>query len=231
MKNIKKHLSLTPFEVGLWVFSVTVSLISYVLSPENGFLNFITSVIGVTAILFVAKGRLLGQILSAVFSLLYGYISLKYRYYGEFITYMGMTFPMAVLSLIQWLRHPYAGKKDEVEMDRLRPGEWRWIAAFAVAVTAVFFFLLRALGTANLIPGTVSVTTSFVASYLTYRRNPWLSVWYAANDVVLIVLWVLASLQDRSYLSVVMCFAVFLVNDLYCFISLRSMARKQRAGK
>jgi nicotinamide mononucleotide transporter PnuC len=191
----------------------------------------VASLVGVTALIFYAKGNPVGQALMVVFCLLYAWISYSFRYYGELLTYMGMTFPMAVLSLIQWLRHPYAGKKDEVEMDRLRPGEWRWIAAFAVAVTAVFFFLLLALGTANLIPGTVSVTTSFVASYLTYRRNPWLSVWYAANDVVLIVLWVLASLQDRSYLSVVMCFAVFLVNDLYCFISLRSMARKQRAGK
>ena len=220
----------TKWELGLWLGSCTLILISYLMGAGGG-VGLVASLVGVTALIFYAKGNPVGQALMVVFCLLYAWISYSFRYYGELLTYMGMTFPMAVLSLIQWLRHPYAGKKDEVEMDRLRPGEWRWIAAFAVAVTAAFFFLLRALGTANLIPGTVSVTTSFVASYLTYRRNPWLSVWYAANDVVLIVLWVLASLQDRSYLSVVMCFAVFLVNDLYCFISLRSMARKQRAGK
>ena len=220
----------TKWELGLWLGSCALILISYLLGAGGG-VGLVASLVGVTALIFYAKGNPVGQALMVVFCLLYAWISYSFRYYGELLTYMGMTFPMAVLSLIQWLRHPYAGKKDEVEMDRLRPGEWRWIAAFAVAVTAAFFFLLRALGTANLIPGTVSVTTSFVASYLTYRRNPWLSVWYAANDVVLIVLWVLASLQDRSYLSVVMCFAVFLVNDLYCFISLRSMARKQRAGK
>lgn len=220
----------TKWELGLWLGSCTLILISYLMGAGGG-VGLVASLVGVTALIFYAKGNPVGQALMVVFCLLYAWISYSFCYYGELLTYMGMTFPMAVLSLIQWLRHPYAGKKDEVEMDRLRPGEWRWIAAFAVAVTAAFFFLLRALGTANLIPGTVSVTTSFVASYLTYRRNPWLSMWYAANDVVLIVLWVLASLQDRSYLSVVMCFAVFLVNDLYCFISLRSMARKQRAGK
>ena len=37
----------------------------------------------------------------------------------------------------------------------------------------------------------------------------------AANDVVLIVLWVLASIHDIRYVSVVVCFVAFLVNDIY----------------
>ena len=220
----------TKWELGLWLGSSTLILISYLMGAGGG-LGLAASLVGVTALIFCAKGNPAGQALMIVFCLMYAWISYSFRYYGELLTYMGMSFPMAVLSLIQWLRHPYAGKRDEVEMDRLRPGEWRWVAVFGIVVTAVFYVLLRWLGTANLIPGTISVTTSFVAAYLTYRRNPWLSVWYAANDVVLIVLWVLASMQDPSYLSVVMCFTVFLVNDLYCFVSLRAMARKQREGK
>jgi nicotinamide riboside transporter PnuC len=97
------------------------------------------------------------------------------------------------------------------------------------AVTAVFFFILRALHTANLAPSTLSVTTSFAAVYLTWRRSPWFALAYALNDVILIVLWLLASLTELRYLSVAVCFAAFLVNDLYGFVSWRRMRRRQAA--
>lgn len=99
----------------------------------------------------------------------------------------------------------------------------------SVVVTIVFYFILKIWGTANLIPSTVSVTTSFIAAYLTFRRSPYYAIVYAMNDVVLIVLWVLAALSDISYVSVVVCFVAFLVNDLYGFINWRKMQRRQSA--
>ena len=77
-------------------------------------------------------------------------------------------------------------------------------------------------------PSTLSVTTSFLAVYLTFRRNPYFALAYAANDVVLIVLWILASIDDIRYVSVVVCFAAFLVNDIYGFLNWRKMERRQR---
>ena len=78
------------------------------------------------------------------------------------------------------------------------------------------------------ISSTFSVTTSFIASYLTYRRSPFYALAYAANDVVLIVLWALATVDDIKYISVTVCFIAFLANDLYGFINWRKMERKQR---
>ena len=75
------------------------------------------------------------------------------------------------------------------------------------------------------------MTTSFVAVYLTFRRSPYYALAYAANDVVLIVLWVMAALSEVRYLSVVVCFAAFLVNDLYGFISWRKMGKRQGMGR
>lgn len=54
------------------------------------------------------------------------------------------------------------------------------------------------------------------------------AVAYAANDIVLIVLWVLASMKDVKYVSVVVCFAAFLLNYIYGFVSWRRMEKRQR---
>ena len=97
-------------------------------------------------------------------------------------------------------------------------------------VTVIFFFVLEYFNTANIIPSTVSVTTSFIAIYLTFRRNPYFALAYAANDIVLIVLWVLASISDIRYISVAVCFIAFLVNDIYSYISWHRMKLRQNEG-
>ncbi|MBQ1984910.1 MAG: nicotinamide mononucleotide transporter [Clostridia bacterium] len=64
--------------------------------------------------------------------------------------------------------------------------------------------------------------------YLTFRRSPYFALAYATNDIVLIVLWVMASMQNQSYISVVVCFAAFLANVIYGFVSWRKMEKRQQ---
>ena len=119
---MKKYLTsfqtLTKFELGLWITSMVVSFLSFVLSGGADYLNLIASLIGVTALIFVAKGHVLGQLLTVVFAIFYGIISVFFHYYGEMITYLCMTAPIAALSVISWLRHPYEGSA-EVEVGSL----------------------------------------------------------------------------------------------------------------
>lgn len=226
---MKKHY-FTKAELALWISSVLLIVIAFCIWDRENFLTLAASLVGVTSLIFCAKGNPLGQVLIIVFAVLYGIISWLVAYYGEMITYVGMTAPMAVYALIVWLRHPYAGNRAQVSINRLRPREYAIMALLAAAVTAAFYFILRALNTANLIPSTISVTTSFVAVYLTARRSPFYALGYAANDVVLIVLWSMMAADDLSCLSVVICFAVFLVNDLYGFFNWMRMQRRQQEG-
>lgn len=73
----------------------------------------------------------------------------------------------------------------------------------------------------------MSVATSYAAAYLTWRRSPLYALGYAANDVVLIILWGAALSSNPAYISVVVCFVVFLVNDVYGYISWRKMEKAQ----
>jgi len=162
-----------------------------------------------------------------VFSLIYGWISFRFAYYGEMITYVGMTLPMSVFALVEWIRNPFRGNRAEVRVNTLGKGAIAWMWISAIPVTVAFYFILRYFGTANLLPSTLSVTTSFLAVYLTAQRSPFFAVAYAANDLVLILLWTLASLTDPRYLSVVFCFVAFLFNDLYGFCNWQRMKKYQ----
>ena len=214
-------------EIILWSSSEILIVLSFIIFDGKNYLTLIASLIGVTSLIYNAKGNPIGQFLMLIFSLLYGIISLSYNYYGEMITYLGMTAPMALFSLISWLKHPYNGNKNEVEVNKIHGREVLFMSVLTVLVTTVFYFILDALNTTNIILSTISVATSFVAVYLTFRRNPFFAISYAANDIILIALWILASMSDKSYVSVVICFIAFLINDIYGFINWRIIERKQ----
>lgn len=54
------------------------------------------------------------------------------------ITYLLMTAPMASLALVSWLRHPYKGKRSQVEVGKLGRNEIWFMLILSLAVTIVF---------------------------------------------------------------------------------------------
>ncbi len=225
MKSILHYFS--KWELVLWSISVALIIISYILFDRKNYLTLFASVVGATSLIFNARGNPLGQVLIVVFSVLYGIISFTFAYYGEMITYLGMTAPMAVVALIAWIKNPYENNRAEVKINYLKKSEFIFMFILSAVITVIFYFILKIFETANIIPSTVSVTTSFIAVYLTFRRSEYFALAYALNDIVLIVLWILASINDISYISVVVCFGVFLINDIYGYISWREMKKRQ----
>ncbi len=220
---------MTAAEWCIWLGSLAAVIASFFACGNTEYLNLIASVIGVTGLIFLAKGHPLGQAICIAFSLLYGYISYTFRYYGEMITYLGLTAPMAIYALVAWLKNPHkrADSHTEVKVNRISLLEHALAILGGGAITVAFYFILAAFQTPNLIFSTVSVLTSFLAVYYTARRSPLYALWYAANDIVLIVLWGLACAQSLEYVSMVVCFAAFLLNDIYGFLQWLGMKRRQ----
>ena len=209
---------LTKKEWLLWLGSLLIVILSNLVSGSVDVLTLVAVCVGITSLIFAAKGNVWAQILMIVFSILYGIISWRFRYWGEMITYLGMTRPMAVWSTITWIRNP-SKNGNEVEIQKLNRKHIAGLSVFSVAVTAAFCYILHVLDTPNIVFSTISVTTSFLAASLTMLRSSYYALGYAMNDIVLIVLWVLASLKNPAYIPVAVNFAIFFLNDLYGFVS------------
>lgn len=219
-KNLNKK------EWMLWICSIIIVGISSIASGADSIFNTITSLIGVTALIFVAKGDAYGQILTMLFAVLYGIISLKYKYYGEAITYIGMSLPAAFVSMLTWLKHPYKDS-HEVKVSNMTKSKFVLVAMASIVITIAFYFILKVLGTTNLLISTLSILTSSFACLLLILRSPYYAIAYSTNDIVLIVLWVLASIDNIKYLPMILCFTMFLANDLYGFYNWRKMKKRQ----
>ena len=221
---------LTKKEWVLWIISFVIVTVSNIMTGDVSLIKLAATDIGVTALIFIAKGNVWGQILVVIFSILYEITSYDFRYYGEMITYLGMTAPIAVMSIVSWLRHPYEEERNVVEINKLSVKQTVCMWVLAAAATALFGVILTALDTPNLFFSIVSVTTSFLASYMMLFRSSWYAVAYAANDAVLIILWILATVDNFVYLPMVLCFATFFVNDLYGFVSWKIREKKQASN-
>ena len=217
---------LSRFELLLWLGSMAIIFGAFLLAGAREPLNLVSSLLGVTSLIFISKGYVFGEVLTVFFSILYGIVSYFFHYYGEMVTFIGMTGPVALFSIFAWLRHPYADSK-EVEVSHLHKKQVIVLSILAVLVTVAFYFILGALGNANLLVSTISVTASFVAASLAFLRSPYYAAVYAVNDLILIVLWGLATWENITYLPMMACFVTFFFNDLYGFYNCRRMQQRQ----
>ena len=227
MRHYNPFKELDLFEKILWCSSLAVIIISFVIGGESNYLTLAASLIGATALIFVAKGNVFGQIMTVVFALFYAVISFEQSYFGEMITYLFMTSPMAIWAAVEWIKNPYEKGRSEVKVAKLTKKKIVIMLVTCAAVTLLFYYILKALDTQSLVFSTVSVTTSFLACALTLLRSPYYALGYSANDMVLIILWIIATVKDIAYLPMVICFAVFFVNDLYGFYNWKRMQKRQ----
>ena len=222
-----KSLSLrfTKKEMLLWISSMLIVGCANAAAPEFDLLILTAALVGVSSLILAAKGNVMAQILMIVFSILYGVISYRFRYWGEMITYLGMTLPMAVWSAVVWFRNP-SEDAGVVKIGTMNKCKWIILSVLAIAVTGLFYCILAYFDTPNIMISTLSITTSFYAASLTILRSSYFAVFYAMNDLVLIVLWILAAIEDPVYFPVIINFSIFFVNDIYGFVSWRRRERK-----
>ncbi len=214
------------FDILLLIISIAI-IIAVTIIFDGSYWSLASSLLGVTSILFIAKGMCIGQVISIAYCLVYAYTSFISRYYGETITYIVMTLPLSIASLITWLKNLYKNSV-EVKVGHMSNKSWIIMAITTVLVFIAFYFLLKYLNTANLIVSTISIGTSYTASYLALKRSPYYAVAYALNDIVLLTLWTMESFNNIAYLSLAISSFVYLINDLYGLYNWSKIKKRQK---
>ncbi len=145
VENMKKLNFTNPFkslraiDYIIWLTSLAVNIAAFAITRWTDPLTFVSAVVGVTALIFCAKGHVLGQIISVIFAIFYSIVAYFFRYYSELITYAFMSAPIAILSIISWLRNPY-GNSGQVKVATLTKKKITVMLVLTAAVTVAFYF-------------------------------------------------------------------------------------------
>lgn len=221
----------TPLEWIIYFGSLILILILFIVFKNRGWLYFAGAAIGVSSLMFDAKGNVLGQFIGIIFDILYAIISYRFGYYGEMFTYLFLSLPEAVIAIISWLRHPFKGNTAEVQINEIKLKEYILVFAGSVLFTFGIYFVLKYLNTANLILSTMSVFTCTIATYLLIRRSRFYPIFFFINDIMLIVLWIFASAESTVNVPMVGCFVSYLFIDVYTFLSWSKILKRQKNTK
>ncbi len=204
----------------------------FIVFPDKNWLSLTSSLLGIFAVILVAKGIVWAPIVNLVYGIFYIIISITQGYYGEAIIYGFMMTPLYIFSIITWLKNRNKENSQVVEVNSIQGKEYIYLAIGTVIFSVAFYFILRALNTSQLLISTFSLTTSAIATYLMLRRSSYYAIGFMIDDIVSVVLWSMSIVTfGIEYLPSVLCFCVFLINDIYGFVHWKREEKKQAKAK
>ena len=228
MKLTNPFKGMTLLEYVIWIGSLIATIIAFIIPQEKDYLNFFTSLIGVTTAIFMAKGRILGQITGLIYSIAYGIIAFYHSLYGEVFIAAVFYAPISIIAIVSWIRHQYEDTSI-IRINKLNLKQYLLGFAITITTATASFFVLRALNTHSLVVSTISIATSTLAGYFSIRRSPLYALVYFLNDIVLIVLWGFETNENIATLPILISFVAYVVNDTYGFINWFRLRKKQNS--
>ena len=225
MKKVLKGLNL--FELLYLIFGTLIVVVCFIFTPEKNWLVLVTAVLGVVAFFSVAKGYFIAPILNIIYSGLYIVMALTQKYYGE-IVLSCLCILLNIFAIVSWFKNRNKEDKNIVQVNDLKWQEYVAVIVSAALLTVGFYYILRAIGTAQALTGAISMILSLSAEYLALRRSNWYALGYILNDVTVMVLWCFTlSGSGLEFLPTILSFGVYFVNDVYGLINWNLLKHKQ----
>ena len=193
---------------------------------KASWISAIAGIFGLSCVLFAAKGKVICVFLTWGMIVFYSLLSYQNKYYGEVFINLCLMFPMTVIQLVAWIKN--LGKDHVVKVNSITKKEVFIVVLVACVAFVAFYFILRALNTSQLIISTISIVTSVLATYFQSRRSKYGFLAFLFNDVVLCVLWLFATLEDTANVAMLTAVALYVVSDIYGFISWGVLQKRQQ---
>lgn len=205
------------FEIVL-LFTGLILPVAMGIAFDSGFLEILTTILSITMSLLVAKGKISGYILFLLSMALYAVVCWKNAVYGEVILILVFQYPVVFWGIRSWLRNKRtdAKKGQVVVIKKVSTREVVITFASQLVMGIGYFFILKALGTEQLLVSTILFAWSIASTYLLARRSDLSLLAYTINDIIAIVLWALILADGASGAAVVLVLqGMYLINDSY----------------
>lgn len=212
----------------LYMSLIYAAMIAFGVVFNSGALVIINAIVSSTAIFFIAKGMVIGNILGIGQCVLYSVISYFNNFYGEMILCLCITLPIYIASICTWLKNLRKSEKVVKVNRMLSWKEWAISISIIACMTVGVYFLLRVLNTANLIVSTINVGLNIISGYLLIRRSEINFIFYILNNIVSIVLWsTLIAGGALNNIPTLVLFVVFFILNVIGFINWVRLKKKQ----
>ena len=200
-----------------WLAFANISLLVISIIMQDTVLGIAASLTGVTCVIFCGKGKISNYIFGTVNVLLYSYIALKARFYGEVMLNMLYYFPTNILGWFMW-RKNMDSDTGEVVKKRMTVSQDILTVIVSAAGIAGYSYVLKLLGGNLPLIDSMSTVLSVIAQILMIKRftEQWI-VWILV-DAVSVIMWVTAFLRGDADIAMVLMWSVYLLNAIFMFV-------------
>lgn len=170
---------------------------------KSSIITTLSAILGFLAVFFISKGNVVGQILGLLQIPFYSYISYSNSYYGEFIICLTISFPLYALAIFSWVKNINSSSGDIKVNTKIGWREWLVVVIISLIVGVGVYFLLDYFNTYQVLLSTLSVTTSAIACYIVMRRNGYGFIFYIANNIISMSMWILLVINNHDLTQII----------------------------
>ncbi len=212
-----------PFEI-CWLGIATVVILGLSIYWKDSIAGIISALTGVWCVIFTGKGKRSSFIFGTVNVLLYAYISMEAKYYGEVMLNMIYYFPMNFVGWYMWKKHI---NEETGEVKKTRLPLKKGIAVYALTGVGIIIygFVLKLLGGNLPFIDSMSTVVSVIAQILSVRRLTEQWVLWIVVDVVTVVMWGINFAQGGENIATLAMWSVYLINAIIMFVKWNKEAR------
>ena len=195
------------------------------LNPDNNrlftteFLVSLTAAVtGCIAAILTGKGKLGAFVFGLINSVLYAYISYKYKYYGEVCVKVIIFIPLNIYGIFCWIRN-ISTKDYEVVKRSLGINNIILVTTTVIIATLITGYILEQIGGKRpYIDATTSIlaTTGLILTIKRYSQN-WL-LWILLN-ILSIWLWIIPFYKGEGQpVAILLMWCFYLINSIVMYI-------------
>ena len=226
MKKIKRFFETISWYEYLFLLICLATYITLSVVFKSGIITTLNALFGFLAVFFISKGNVIGQILGIIQIPFYCYIAYANRYFGELIICLVISFPMCAMSVFSWIRNINSSCGDIKVNTKIAWKEWLAVIIISLIVGVGVYFLLDYFNTYQVVLSTLSVITSAIAYYIVMRRNGYGFVFYIANNIFCMLLWIILVVENNDLSHIITFFnyiiyAVMNIRGIFNFIKLK----------
>lgn len=188
--------------------------------------GIIAAISGVIYVILTGKGKPSGYIFGVVNVLLYAYVSLGAKYYGEVMLNILYYLPMNFVGWFVWKRN-MDSSTGEVKKKRLSKKSAGLIFGLTFAAVLLYGEVLRRLGGNMVYMDSMSTVISVVAQILCVKRYIEQWILWIVVDIVTIVMWIFAFFNGGESVSVLIMWILFLINGFIIYFKWNRDINKQ----
>ncbi len=210
------------FLIGGSIITIVLSVVS-----KSDFLSTIYGLLCVASAIYIAKGKIVGNFLGVINSIVYSYLSFKHHVYSELIVSSFIILPITIYGFFSWLKNQNV-KTNTITIKKLTKKELVIVISSQVIMFFGYYYLLKYFNTPMLVISTFSICVSVLAFYFLSRMSVLAYYAFIIKDVIALLLWIYPLLNGASTtFAIFFSNIMFLINDFYGVYSWKTLAKKQ----